>query len=92
LFPEGDRQHRDRSGRLVTFRRFVVVWTLLAIVAWLYAASWGDTDCRETDFVCFSQRDVDLIAAIVVGIPWLLGIFAAGIVAGLVKWHRKLRE
>ena len=84
MFPEHDRPH-ERGGRRITLRRFLLGWTVLAFVAWLYAASWGDTDCRETDFVCFSQREVDLIAAVMVGIPWLVGVVIALVAVAVAR-------
>lgn len=93
FFPEEERPAKPK-GRRITFRRFLIGWTLLAVVAWLYFASTGpgEMGCRESDFICFSQREVDLIAAVAVGIPWLVGLFVALGIFGLVKWHRKLRE
>ena len=76
----------------MTFRRFVVGWTLLAVVAWLLlAGSWGDqAGCRDTDFVCLEPEDVGLIAAVTVGIAWFFGLFLVCVVVGLVRWRRKL--
>ena len=93
VFP-GGRETSQPSRRRITFRRFLIGWTLLAVVAWLYFASTGpgEMGCRKSDFVCFSQRDVDLIAALVVGIPWLLGLLVAGVVMGLVKWFGRRHE
>jgi hypothetical protein len=70
------------------------VWTLLAVVAWILLASQGGHDgpCRETDFICFEQREIDLLAAVAVGIPWLLGLVVVGAVVGLVMWHRYLSD
>jgi hypothetical protein len=76
----------------VTFRRFVVGWTVLALIAWLLlAGSWNDQiGCKAGDVVCFESGDFLLIAAVIVGVPWLFGLFVVGIVVGLVTWHRKL--
>ena len=76
----------------MTFRRFVIGWTLLAVLAWLIlAGSWGDqAGCRETDFVCLEPRDIGLIAAVAVGFAWFFVLFVVGIVVGLVRWHRRL--
>lgn len=93
FFPEEERPAKPRSRR-ITFRRFLIGWTLLAVVAWLYFASTGpgEMGCRESDFICFSQREIDLIAAVAVGIPWLLGLVIAGVIVGLVKWRGRLLE
>jgi hypothetical protein len=87
FFPEDEGPAKPR-GRRITFRRFLIGWTLLAVVVWLYLASTGpgDMGCRESDFICFSQREVDLIAAAAVGIPWLLGVMVVGVIVGLVRW------
>jgi hypothetical protein len=93
FFPEEQRPAKPRGPR-ITFRRFLIGWTLLAVVAWLYVASSGpgERGCRESDFICFSQREVDLIAAVVVGIPWLLGVVVAGVIVGFVKWFGRPHE
>lgn len=76
-------------------RRFVVAWTLLAVVGWLVTVSGFDPepDCDQSrEFICFERNEVWLWSGVIVAVPWFAGLFVAALVAGLVWWHRKLSD
>jgi hypothetical protein len=62
------------------FRRFVIAWTLPAVLGWLVVASSFDPepDCDRSDaVVCFERDEADLAAGVIVAVPWFAGLFVA---------------
>ena len=75
-------------------RRFVVGWTGLLFAGWLFLGVIPATKERECDvsrdWICFDPWAIALVVGAYVAGLWLFGIFVIGVVAGLIRWHRKL--
>jgi hypothetical protein len=77
----------------MSLRRFVVGWTTLAFVVWLVAVSAfeSDEDCSAptAGYVCIDTHQAVIAGSLFVGVPWLVGLVIAGLVAFLVRLRRR---
>ena len=86
----------DKSARIaseipVSLRRFVIGWTALAFVVWLFAvdAFQSDEDCGQSSaYVCFDAGKAVLAGVLFVGVPWLVGLLLGAGIAGIVRRRR----